>query len=79
MVTTWYLMVFLSLQEVHAQNCTMKTTKSVKLMKRPVFSTHYRFLENLKRQGKIPLCAYEVLASWFNFLESSPLVNLDVY
>ena len=43
-----------------------------------MFSAKYCFVENLKRSGKMPLCEYEVLTSWFDFLLSSPQVDLGV-
>merc|ERR1712179_664070 len=38
----------------------------------------YCFVENLMRSGKMPLSEYEALSSWFDFLLTSPQVDLGV-
>ena len=47
-------------------------------MERSIFSAKYCFVENLMRSGKMPLSEYEVLSSWFDFLLTSPQVDLGV-
>jgi len=74
----WSLAFQTYVQLTMVQNHTMETTKSIKLMERSLFSAKYCFVENLKRSGKMPLCEYEVLTSWFDFLLSSPQVDLGV-
>ena len=43
-----------------------------------MFSAKYCFVENLQRSGRMPLSEYAVLSSWFEFLLSSPKVDLGV-
>lgn len=50
----------------------------MKLMERSIFSAKYCFVENLMKSGKMPLSEYEVLTSWFDFLLTSPQVDLGV-
>ena len=50
----------------------------MKLMERSIFSAKYCFVENLMKSGKMPLSEYEVLTSWFDYLLTSPQVDLGV-
>ena len=47
-------------------------------MERSIFSAKYCFVENLMKSGKMPLSEYEVLTSWFDYLLTSPQVDLGV-
>ena len=47
-------------------------------MERSIFSAKYCFVENLMKSGKMPLSEYEVLTSWFDFLLTSPQIDLGV-
>jgi len=74
----WSLTFQTYVQLTMLQNHTMDTSKNVKLMERSIFSAKYCFVENLMRSGKMPLSEYEVLSSWFDFLITSPQVDLGV-
>jgi len=74
----WSLTFQTYVQLTMLQNHTMDTSKNVKLMERSIFSAKYCFVENLMRSGKMPLSEYEVLSSWFDFLLTSPQVDLGV-
>jgi len=50
----------------------------VKLMERSIFSARYCFVENLRNEKKLADSEYEVLNAWFQYLTSSPDINLDV-
>jgi len=74
----WSLTFQTYVQLTMLQNHTMETSKNVKLMERSIFSAKYCFVENLMKSGKMPLSEYEVLTSWFDFLLTSPQVDLGV-
>jgi len=74
----WSLTFQTYVQLTMLQNHTMDTSKNVKLMERSIFSAKYCFVENLMKSGKMPLSEYEVLSSWFDFLLTSPQVDLGV-
>jgi len=74
----WSLTFQTYVQLTMLQNHTKDTNKNLKLMERSIFSAKYCFVENLMKSGKMPLSEYEVLSSWFDFLLSSPQVDLGV-
>ena len=74
----WSLAFQTYVQLTMVQNHTKVITKSIKLMERSLFSAKYCFVENLQKSGKMPLSEYKVLSSWFEFLLSSPQVDLGV-
>ena len=47
-------------------------------MERSIFSSRNCFLENLKEHDMITKSGYEVIKEWFDFMTSSPQINLDV-
>jgi len=74
----WSLTFQTYVQLTMLQNHTMNMSKNVKLMERSIFSAKHCFVENLMKSGKMPLSEYEVLSSWFDFLLTSPQVDLGV-
>jgi len=74
----WSLTFQTYVQLTMLQNHTKDTNKNLKLMERSIFSAKYCFVENLMKSGKMPLSEYEVLSGWFDFLLSSPQVDLGV-
>jgi len=60
--------------EVHLQ----PTDRPVKLVERSIYSARYCFVENLYRSGKLEGSELEVLSHWFDYLTSSPEIELKV-
>lgn len=50
----------------------------IKLMERSIFSARYCFVENLYKSGKLHGSEFEALSHWFDFLTSSPDLDLKV-
>lgn len=74
----WSLTFQTFVQLTMVENHTKNTNKSVKIMERSLYSAKYCFVENLVKSGKMPRSEYEVLAAWFNYLMSSPGMDLGV-
>lgn len=47
-------------------------------MERSLYSARHCFVENLWREGKLASSEFGVLNAWFEFLTSSPEINLGV-
>ena len=57
---------------------TKLSNKPVKMMERSLHSAKYCFVENLRKTGKMHETEYQVLSSWFDFLLSSPEIDISV-
>ena len=58
--------VQLTMLEQHTDRCD----EEVKIMERSLYSARYCFVENLFRTKKMQASEYEVISSWFEFLDS---------
>jgi len=74
----WSLTFQTFVQLTMVENHTKNTDKSVKIMERSLYSAKYCFVENLVKSGKMPRSEYEVLTLWFNYLMTSPGMDLGV-
>ncbi|XP_023333182.1 deoxynucleoside kinase [Eurytemora carolleeae] len=66
--------VQLTMLELHNK----KTSKSIKLMERSIFSARYCFVENLYRSEVIEASEFEVLSQWFEYVVNSSDIDLEV-
>jgi len=71
---TFQTYVQLTMLEQHVR----KEGHQVKMMERSIYSAKYCFVENLRKEGKMPASEYEVLTEWFNFLTTSKDIDLSV-
>ena len=55
-----------------------KLARPVKMMERSLYSAKYCFAQNLRRTGKMPESEFQVLSKWFDFMISSPDIDLNV-
>ena len=65
--------VQLTMLEQHTDRCD----EEVKIMERSLYSARYCFVENLFKAGKMQASEYEVISSWFEFLNSR-MHNVDL-
>ena len=57
---------------------TAKVSTPIKMIERSLWSARHVFGKNLMETGKMAQSEFQVLDSWFEFLKSSPNVNLGV-
>ena len=65
--------VQLTMLEQHTDRCD----EEVKIMERSLYSARYCFVEDLFKTGKMQASEYEVISSWFKFLNSR-MHNVDL-
>ena len=71
---TFQSYVQLTMTQLH----TAKTNKPIKFIERSLWSQRYVFAENLLKSGKMAASEFEVLNSWFEFLQSNANVDLGI-
>lgn len=74
----WGLSFQTYVQLTMLQTHMKKTTQSVKLMERSIFSAKYIFVENLYKNGMMKDVEYHILTEWFNWIVNNLDVNLDL-
>jgi len=74
----WSLVFQTYVQLTMLETHTKLSNKPVKMMERSLHSAKYCFVENLRKTGKMHETEYQVLSSWFDFLLSSPEIDISV-
>ncbi len=52
--------------------------KPLKMMERSIFSAKHCFVENLHNSGKMPSVEYAVLSEWFDWIQQSLPIRVDL-
>lgn len=66
--------VILTMLQLH----TMKIDKPIKLMERSMYSARYCFIEKMTRDGRIKQEGSAILDEWFDWLEGSGDIDVDL-
>ena len=74
----WLFLFQSYVQLTRLQLLKRPTSRSVKILERSVQSNRFCFLENARREGSLGGAELEVLVSWYDWMDSSIGLPLDL-